>query len=287
VLLTGAVATQVDGRFVRLQDGTTLAGDLVVDARGPDLYSRAGSPGFQKFLGVEFDVDSPAPFTRPLLMDARVPQLDGFRFFYVLPFSQHRVLVEDTYFSDSADLDVCALRARVFEYAKRAGLAVRSVVREETGVLPLPTKSPAAPEARSPLLAGYAGGWFHPGTGYSFPVGLRLAAHLARSKKGEEFGPSFAALVAGHRRQFRYATFLNRMMFGAFDPEQRFNVLERFYRLPEETIGRFYALETTAGDRLRILCGRPPRGMRLPWKAPVHAPLRPDHSNLNKEGLSR
>jgi len=38
-------------------------------------------------------------------------------------------------------------------------------------------------------------------------------------------------------------------------------VLERFYRLPESSIARFYALSTTAFDRARILCGRPPRGM--------------------------
>jgi lycopene beta-cyclase len=234
---------------------------------------------------VEFDVESPAPFTRPVLMDARVPQLDGFHFFYVLPLSQHRVLVEDTYFSDSPALDVPVLRERVVDYATRAGLAVRSVVREEMGVLPLPVKPPAPPEARSPLLAGYAGGWFHPGTGYSFPVGLRLAAHLARSKKGEEFGPRFAALVAEHRRQFRFSTFLNRMLFGAFDPDQRFNVLERFYRLPQGTIERFYALETTAADRLRILCGRPPRGMRLPQK--VRGRALPGRSNSKEEGLSR
>ena len=284
ILLTGVAATQVDGRFVRLQDGTTLSGDLVVDARGPERYSREGSSGFQKFLGVEFDVESPAPFTRPLLMDARVPQVDGFRFFYVLPLSSHRVLIEDTYFSDSPDLDAGVLRERVLEYARGAGLAVRGVVREETGVLPLPVKSPPAPDARSPLVGGYAGGWFHPGTGYSFPVALRLAAHLARSKKGEEFGPRFAALVAEHRRQFRFSVFLNRMLFGAFDPEQRFNVLERFYKLPEATIARFYALETTGADRVRILCGRPPRGMRLPWSARRAAP--PGSSLPRREGVA-
>jgi lycopene beta-cyclase len=58
----------------------------------------------------------------------------------------------------------------------------------------------------------------------------------------------------------RYCFWLNRLLFGAFAPEQRFEVLQRFYGLPADTIRRFYALELTRLDRTRILCGRPPRG---------------------------
>jgi lycopene beta-cyclase len=49
-------------------------------------------------------------------------------------------------------------------------------------------------------------------------------------------------------------------LFHAFAPAERYRVLERFYRLPAATIQRFYALETTLGDRAQILCGRPPTG---------------------------
>jgi lycopene beta-cyclase len=267
VLLTGAAATQVDAHTVVLEDGTDLAGHLVIDARGPELCSRAGAPGYQKFLGLELELGRPSPFVRPLLMDARVPQVDGYRFVYVLPFSEHRVLVEDTYFSDSPSLDVGTLRERVHEYARGAGLDVQGVIREETGVLPLPVKGLPEIAARSPLAAGYAGGWFHPGTGYSFPVALRLARHVAQTPPADVFGERFTALMAAHRKQFRFAAFLNRMLFAAFAPEMRFSVLERFYKLPEDTIARFYALDTTAGDRLRILCGRPPRGMSFRFGA--------------------
>jgi hypothetical protein len=50
--------------------------------------------------------------------------------------------------------------------------------------------------------------------------------------------------------------------FEGFPPEERVHVFERFYRLPADTIARFYALTLTRADRLRILCGRPPQGMR-------------------------
>jgi lycopene beta-cyclase len=112
-------------------------------------------------------------------------------------------------------------------------------------------------------VAGYGGGWFHPATGYSFPVALRLALHIARATPADLFGERWERLVARHRSQFRFACLLNRMLFGAFHPERRFTALERIYRLPEETIHRFYALAMTRGDRLRLICGRPPRGLSL------------------------
>ena len=56
-------------------------------------------------------------------MDATVPQADGFRFVYVLPLAEDRVLVEDTYFSDTDLLEREALRERALAYAQEKGLS--------------------------------------------------------------------------------------------------------------------------------------------------------------------
>ena len=198
-------------------------------------------------------------------MDARVEQCDGYRFFYVLPLSKRRVLIEDTYYSDDPRLDLPALRREVIAYAARNGLVAEAIEREETGVLPLPLAAPArAPTAeKGPLLAGYRGGWFHPTTGYSVPAALRLSLTVAAQQKEAVFGPELRTLAAEHLRQVRFATLLNRLLFQGFPPERRWHALERFYTLPEATIRRFYALSTTGFDRARILCGRPPRGLSL------------------------
>jgi lycopene beta-cyclase len=63
--------------------------------------------------------------------------------------------------------------------------------------------------------------------------------------------------------QARFCRLLNWMLFRAYPPEQRYHVLERFYRLPEATVRRFYALELRLGDRARLLVGRPPAGLSL------------------------
>ena len=51
---------------------------------------------------------------------------------------------------------------------------------------------------------------------------------------------------------------LDRMLFRAARPELRYRVLERFYRLPQPLIERFYAAGSTLADKARILSGKPP-----------------------------
>ena len=48
------------------------------------------------------------------------------------------------------------------------------------------------------------------------------------------------------------------MLFFASPPLQRYRILQRFYKLPQQLIERFYAARPTWFDRLRILTGKPP-----------------------------
>lgn len=273
-LFARSTAFSVEGQRValRTRGGKTceLTATAVIDARGPDRAPDTAC-GWQKFLGQELRLAAPHGLARPLLMDATVPQRDGFRFFYVLPLSDDRVLVEDTYFSDGAYLDVTALRAELADYVAWRGWTIAEVEREEVGVLPLPRRGDP-PALGAPLVAGYAGGWFHPVTGYSFPIAARLAGAIGARPAAELFGPALDELADAHARQLQFAYRLNHMLFRWFPPDQRFRVLERFYRLPEATVRRFYALELTRMDRMRILVGRPPRGMSL--RAALHGEIR-------------
>lgn len=249
----------------RSPDGSPIevTAEVVIDARGPDRYPSSDC-GWQKFVGQELVLARPHGLERPVMMDATLPQRDGFRFMYVLPLAPDRVLVEDTYFSDSSHLDVAALRAEVAAYVEARGWQTVEVAREESGVLPMPWKL-RAPVARPPLVGGYAGGWFHPVTGYSFPIAARLADLIASLPPGRLFGPELAAFTAAHTRQLGFARSLSFMLFRWFPPAERHHVLARFYRLPPASIRRFYALQMTVGDRARIFAGRPPRG--ISWRA--------------------
>ncbi|OYX90677.1 MAG: hypothetical protein B7Y78_13690 [Caulobacter sp. 35-67-4] len=59
-------------------------------------------------------------------------------------------------------------------------------------------------------------------------------------------------------RKRRYFRLLNRMLFKACAPDQRYKVLERFYRLGGPLIQRFYAARLTPFDKARVLMGKPP-----------------------------
>lgn len=263
----GAVVDEVGPGEVRLAGGETLRGAVIIDARGPAAAAPDPGVGWQKFVGLELALARPTALTRPILMDARVEQLGGFRFVYTLPLAPDRLLVEDTVYADDPALDEDAFAARALAYAERLGASIARVVRREHGVLAIPWRpEEPAPLAGAPgaylLRGGYGGGWFHPTTGYSLPCAARLAAHVA-GRAPDALADGFDALRARHRRQAGFARLLSRLLFRNFAPEDRRNVLERFHRLPAATIRRFYALESTTGDRARILCGRPPRGMTL------------------------
>jgi lycopene beta-cyclase len=263
-VLTGRAALEVSGDAALLVGGERLRARAVIDARGPNLEPPS-SAGYQKFLGHELTLRAPHGLDRPVLMDAKVTQTDGYRFFYLLPFDDRRLLVEDTYFSDDPTLDVEALRGEIASYVAGRGWQLASSDREESGVLPLPWDGTCEPGDRGPLVAGYAGGWFHPATGYSFPVAARLADLVASVEPGEVFGPQLRRLARAQRRQLGFCHRLNHMLFHWFPPDERWNAFERFYKLPEPTIRRFYAMQLSRLDRGRILVGRPPRG--ISWRA--------------------
>ncbi len=259
-----ATAHDVGAQHVTLTDGRHVRAKVVIAALGPDQATPTANTGWQKFLGLEIATRAPHGLQTPILMDARVPQVDGFRFLYVLPLDAHRLLVEDTVFSDHPHLAVDAMRANALTYAAQHGWEVAAILREERGVLPMPWTAPPMTDDRGgPLLAGMQGGWFHPATGYSLAVAARLADWLASVPPEGARGPGLQALRARHASQAAFARKLNWALFRMAAPAHRNTMMSRFYRRPDEVIRRFYALDVHLSDRLRIVLGAPPRNMKL------------------------
>jgi lycopene beta-cyclase len=164
----GVEATEVHADSVRLVDGRRLTAPLVIDARGP-RRSRHLVLGWQKFLGQEVRLTAPHGLTRPIVMDATVAQLDGYRFLYVLPLGIDRLLLEDTRYSDGPAIDRAEYVGDIAAYAKVQGWEVAAVEREEVGVLPIALAGDIdAYWAEAPGAAADAGlraALFHPTTG--------------------------------------------------------------------------------------------------------------------------
>ncbi|TPE46460.1 lycopene beta-cyclase CrtY [Amaricoccus solimangrovi] len=260
-VVRGAPVAALDAGGATLRDGTRMDAACVIDGRGA-APSRHLVTAWQKFLGIEFETEAPHGLARPVIMDATVPQIDGYRFVYLLPFSPTRLLVEDTRYSDGPALDDAAAADEVRAYAEARGWR-GTEARRERGVLPIALAHDAAglwqEAAGGAVPVGLRAGLFHPVTGYSLPVAARVADVVAESPLAT--GAVFAAVrdfALPRAREDRFLRLLNRMLFRGCPPEARHRVLSRFYRLPEPLIERFYAGRLTALDRLRIVAGKPP-----------------------------
>jgi lycopene beta-cyclase len=262
-VMTGRRVLAVARDGVMLADGDRIVAKGVIDARGPADLGQLDL-GWQKFVGLEYDLADPHEVARPVVMDATVAQGDDYRFVYCLPFTATRMFIEDTYYSDTPDLDLPVLAARIGAYATTRGWAPERLLREEAGVLPVAMDGDFESYWRSGGVgiakAGMRAGLFHPMTGYSLPDAVRLAALVAGS--GDLSGAALHDLTLGHARQLWHARgfyrILARMLFRAAEPGERYRILERFYRLDPSLIGRFYAGNTTMSDKIRILSGKPP-----------------------------
>jgi lycopene beta-cyclase len=246
-----------------LGEGQRIEARAVIDARGAGNLSLL-QLGWQKFVGCELELAEPHGLERPIVMDATVEQLDGYRFVYSLPFGPKTVFVEDTYYSDTPHVDRATLRERVASYAHAQGWDVVGTPRHESGSLPVVIggsferywRSGGAGVAKAGLRAGL----FHPTTGYSLPDAVRLAHAIAEAPE-----MSAAALhdltcrhARAHWQERGFYRMLDAMLFRAAEPAERYKVLERFYRLRPSLIGRFYAGRATMMDKARILAGKPP-----------------------------
>jgi lycopene beta-cyclase len=260
-LRLGVPVTHVGPQGVSLVDGTVLSAPGVIDARGAGDMSCLDL-GWQKFVGHTYRFASPHGVELPLIMDATVDQRDGYRFVYCLPFSATEMLVEDTYYSEDSALDDRALGARIEAYVSEQGWPAHRLMAQEHGVLPVALGGDVASlwDGAQVAQLGLRGGFFHPTTGYSLPDAARNALLLSRQTdlSSRALLELFRGEAVRRWRDRRFYRLLNRMLFRAAAPRLRYRVLEHFYRLDEELIGRFYAGRSTLFDKARILSGRPP-----------------------------
>ncbi len=259
----GSRVAHLDASGIELATGERVEARTVIDCRdaGPSKHLTGG---WQVFLGQHLRTASPHGIDRPVIMDATVRQHGAYRFVYLLPIGPDEIFVEDTYYADSAALDAPALRERIAAYAADKGWEA-TVLHEETGVLPVITGGDfaayrASLEEPEVVLAGARGGFVHPLTSYTIPVAVENALAIADAAAfpRDELARLVDRRAHEHWRRTGFYRLLGKMLFEAAIPEERYRVFERFYRLGEPLIERFYAARSSALDKMRILSGKPP-----------------------------
>ncbi|MCG2842605.1 lycopene beta-cyclase CrtY [Sandaracinobacter sp. RS1-74] len=275
----GVPVVTVEPTRVTLANQKVLKAGAVIDARGQGPAAHL-ELGYQKFVGLEVELEAPHGLSGPIIMDATVDQEDGYRFLYTLPFTPTTALIEDTYYADGANLDREAVAERVRRYAAKQGWKIKRLIRDEDGVLPIAIAGDIRahlaqyPPGVAPV--GMAAALFHPVTGYSFPDAVRLALHL--SALPDLSGPAIDRAARDYAirtwEERGFYRLLTKMLFRAAYPDERRQVLERFYGLDAGLVARFYAGHSTWADKARILIGKPPIPIGRAIRGLLHAPPR-------------
>lgn len=273
-VMLGAKTIGVSPSAVVLESGERIEAGGTIDCRGPGDLSLLDC-GWQKFAGHELELEEPHGIDRPVVMDATVEQIDGYRFVYLLPFTRTRLFVEDTYYSDGPTLDLPAIEERIASYAAAKGWKIAQIRAREQGVLPVAIGGDFDGYWRSGGKAAKAGmraGLFHPTTGYSLPDAVRTA-HFVASLQSFDGTALEEALRIYARERWNERGFyrkLDAMMFRGAGTGERHRILERFYTLDAGLIERFYACRSTLKDKARLVSGKPPipigRGLKVLWE---------------------
>ncbi len=254
---------------VILQNEQKLTAKCVLDARGHKADENKVL-GYQKFVGRTIKTKQPHGLKHPIIMDATVEQLGGYRFVYCLPFTDHEILVEDTYYTDGDGLSENEVAARVDDYIKAKGWGDHELLRQEKGVLPITLAVDAdygedvTEGENKPVQLGMTGGYYHAVTGYSLPEAVKSAEVVSDMilKNKPDYANAILHEMIYHKRDHYheegFLRLLNRMLFRAAKPEKRYKVLERFYGLDEDLVARFYRNRLTKKDKVKILIGKPP-----------------------------
>lgn len=254
---------EVRDDLVTLQSGDKIRAQGVIDARGAANLGYLDL-GWQKFVGREYRFTRPHGVTHPVIMDATVDQSDGYRFVYLLPFDDTHMLVEDTYYADGPELDIADVGARIDAYVDKRGFGPGTHDREESGCLPVAMGGDFGAFWRVGGArvgkVGLRGGQFHPTTGYSLPDAVRTAVMIAGEAdlNGAALHDLTERVAAKNWKDRAFYRTLDTMLFRAAEPDQRYRILERFYRLDANLIARFYAGQSTMFDKMRVLSGKPP-----------------------------
>lgn len=261
----GTEVTSAGADYVILADGTQISANCVIDCRGA-LRDPVLDIAYQKFVGRMVETESPHGVLKPVIMDATVEQHDGYRFIYLLPFDEHRLLVEDTYYSENGILDANSVGCRIADYQATRGWGAARELRQEQGILPIALGGDIAAFWRNRraesacAFAGVRAALFHPTTGYSLPDAVALADMLASFSSLET--SAVRQLIETHscRLWYKRSFFrvVNRMLLIAARPDERWRIMQRFYSLSAGLIERFYSDSLTRFDKARILIGRPP-----------------------------
>lgn len=248
-----------------LTGGEKIRADGAIDARGATAHLSLIEPGWRICIARRLRLPRPHRVDLPVLADATVELVGGYRFFSCLPLSEEALIVQGSFHSATDAFELEALREAMDDYLALRGWKDAATEHEEAGAQPIAPggdlhalwRSGGARVARF----GVRGGFFDPITGSALADAVRTAIALTGQEQfdGAVLDEVFEA-EAGQlwrRREFHrnFATAL----FQAPAEQQR-QMSAALFRLDPGVIARFLGGQPSLLDRRRIAAIRSAAG---------------------------
>ena len=162
-----------------------------------------GSNLWQHFYGIEIETNEEFFNDRTLdLMDFDCDQRNNVHFFYVLPFSKNRAMIETTWLSKK-DKSLRDYQSQIKSYINHLGVKDYKINFKEEGAIPL--FYPVYEKQKNKINIGTAGGMTRLSTGYTF---LNIQEHSKYIRKNIENIHNTKKYEIGKKYQFLDKIFL-------------------------------------------------------------------------------
>jgi lycopene beta-cyclase len=147
--------------LITLADSSVIAAKHVLDTR--PIFNKPRY--YQQFKGIEVELDSAISAPESVRLMEHMHTVDkGILFFYILPLSATRILIEPTYFGTQHQ-DYQWLESLAFDWLKENQLTYKKIIRTEQGILPM---GGVTTEKVSYDLGGIAANNLKGASGYGF-----------------------------------------------------------------------------------------------------------------------
>jgi lycopene beta-cyclase len=259
-LMQGMVTDVQDGnKAARVRiDEQEFQADWVFDSRiipeqirqEPDRYRYLK----QHFVGWEIETET-AVFnpSAATLFDLRTEQVEGLCFFYILPFSERRAIVEYTLFSANLLPQEAYEQALKGYIEGRLGVRQYQIIDQEQGVIPM-TNHPFPRRLGKRIMAtGTRGGRVKPSTGYAFGRIQKDSQAIVHSLESK--GHPFSVPASSPRRRFYDALMLE--VIAAQGDQVRPIMTAMFKNNSIQSIFRFLDEESSILEDMRMLASLP------------------------------
>ncbi len=206
---------------------------------------------WQHFKGIEIETNE-SIFDDKIfnLMDFNCEQGNGVHFFYTLPFSRNKALIETTWLSTLENRNLMNYDTQLENYIKNNLRIKRYKINYvETGAIPL--FYPNLKKEKKIINIGSAGGMTRLSTGYTF---LNIQEHSKYIRENIDDIQNKGIYSIGKKYQFLDNIFLKVLKN---NPEKMPNIFFKMFRNSSNTVIKFLSNKSNILEDFKIICKMP------------------------------